>query len=78
MTIERLRSIHQTRPFRPFVMHLADGKTVRVTHPETLAYTPSGRTIFLAKPDDSIHHIDLLMVVRIEVSNGARKRNSRK
>ena len=56
---------------------MADGKSIRVTHPETLAYTPSGRTIFLVKPDDSVHHIDLLMVVRIEVSNGAPKHRAR-
>jgi hypothetical protein len=40
-------------------------------HPETLAYVPGGRTIFIALPNDTIHHIDVLVVVRIEVSNGA-------
>ena len=77
MTIERLQLVHQTRPFKPFTLHMADGKSIRVTHPETLAYTPSGRMIFLVKPDDSVHHIDLLMVVRIEVSNGAPKHRAR-
>ena len=77
MTIERLQLVHQTRPFKPFTLHMADGKSIRVTHPEALAYTPSGRTIFLVKPDDSVHHIDLLMVVRIEVSNGAPKHRAR-
>lgn len=74
MTIERLRSVHQAHPFRPFMLHMADGQGIKVTHPESLAYSPSGRTIVLALPDDSVHHIDLLLVVRLELTDGARRR----
>jgi hypothetical protein len=46
---------------------MADGKTLRVTHPESLAYNPSGRTILYVAPDESARRIDLLLVVRIEI-----------
>ena len=78
MTIERLREVHLAQPFRPFTLHMADGKKIRISHPETLAYNPTGRTIFIALADDSLHHIDLLLVVRIEISNGVVRRKGRR
>jgi len=77
VTIERLRAVHQARPFRPFVLHMADGKKIRVNHPEIMSVSPSGRTIIVNLADDSFHHIDLLMVVRIEVSNGTPRRKTK-
>ena len=74
MTIEQLRLVHQARPFRPFTMHMADGKTIHISHPECLAYSPSGRSVLVALPDDSGHFIDLLMVVRLEVRDGSARR----
>jgi hypothetical protein len=68
MTIERLRSLHAARPFRPFTLHMADGGVVRVTHPEALAYGPGGRTIVVFSPNDDLQIIDLLLVSRIEVA----------
>jgi hypothetical protein len=40
MTIEQLRQMHQARPFRPFRVHMADGRHLDVAHPEFLAHTP--------------------------------------
>jgi len=77
MTINRLREVHQARPFRAFTMYFADGGTLRVTHPESLAYDPVGRTGVFFSPDDKTHFIDLLLVSRIEVGNGARRRRRR-
>ncbi len=66
MTIEQLRNYHQAKPFRPFILHVADGTTVRVEHPEFLAHTPAGRTVFVGLPDDSSRMIDILMITQIE------------
>lgn len=72
MTIDRLREIHKSEPFRPFVMHMADGGRVKISHPESLAYSSSGRTVVVVTPDDSTQYVDLLLVSRIEVANGRR------
>ena len=45
MTFEQLQKMHQARPFKPFDIHLADGRTLPVEHPEMLAVPPPGRTI---------------------------------
>ena len=79
MRIEELRKLHQTRPFTPFHIHLADGRSFDVDHPEFLAQTPSGRAIIVTLPDDSFEVIDTLLVTSLGVGNGApRTRRKRK
>jgi hypothetical protein len=59
-------------------MHSADGGVVRVTHPESLAYSPTGRTPVVVGSDDSTQFVDLLLVSRIEVGNGSARGKRRK
>jgi hypothetical protein len=78
MRIEKLRLLHTARPFRPFVIHLADGRHIPVEHPEFLAQSPSGRTIYVETSGDKGHHIDLLLVTDLEVdTNGSAGSNGR-
>ena len=44
MTIEQMRAAYDAKPFRPFVIHLADGRAVPVNHREFIMAAPSGRT----------------------------------
>jgi hypothetical protein len=75
MTIEQLRKMHQARPFQPFDIHLADGRAFAVDHPEFLAQSPTGRTIFVGLPDGTLEIIDLLLVTSLKARrNGARRR----
>ena len=77
MTIEKLRELYNATPFRPFTIHLADGHSVPVISREFVAAAPSGRTVVVLQPDDSMSIIDLLLVTRLEVnmaSNGHGKR----
>jgi len=78
MTIERLRKMHEARPFRPFRIHMADGRHLDVVHPEFLAHSRSGRTISVATPDDVFEVIDLLLVTSLEPISDATKGTSRK
>jgi len=77
MTIERIRELYEVEPFRPFVMHLADGRQISVTHREWLASAPSGRTVIVFQPDDSFNIVDLLLVTDLEVKNGSRGKGTR-
>jgi hypothetical protein len=77
MTIEQLRALHDAQPFRPFVIHLADGREIPVHHREFVMTVPSGRTLVVAQPDDTLNIVDLLLVTDLEikpVANGAGKR----
>ena len=75
MTIDRLKKVHQSHPFRPFVLRISDQAWIRVTHPDSLAYDPRGRTVIFVAPDGSTQYIDLLHVPRLEFGNGARRRD---
>ncbi|MEX2317624.1 MAG: hypothetical protein WD669_10770 [Pirellulales bacterium] len=77
MTIEKVREFYNVQPFRPFVMDLADGRQIAVQHREFMATAPSGRTVTVYQPDDTLNVVDLLLVTDLEIktgTNGARKR----
>ena len=80
MTIEKFRELLHVQPFQPFTIHLADGREVPVLHREFIMPTPSGRTVVVCQPDDTLNIIDLLLVTDLEVKppNGsASKRRKR-
>jgi hypothetical protein len=77
MTIEQLRGAYTAKPFRPFVIHLADGREIPVQHPEFMLTVPSGRTVVVCQPDDTLNIVDLLLVTDLEIkpsTNGSGKR----
>jgi hypothetical protein len=81
MTAQQLRSLTQAQPFRPFDVHLADGRSLPVEHPEVVAITPPGRTIAVGLSDGTIEIVDLFLVTSLKPrggsSRGARRRKSR-
>lgn len=79
MTIEQLRAMHQARPFQPFDIYLADGRTLPVDHPEFLSQTPNGRTIAVGREDNTTEIVDLLLVTSLKPrANGSAGRKRRR
>lgn len=77
MLIDRLRDVYNAQPFQPFVMHLADGRKVPVAHREFVMTVPSGRTVIVVEPDDTVNIVDLRRVTDLELkpsTNGSRRR----
>lgn len=69
MHIETIRELHTARPFRPFTMHMADGRSVEVRHPEFMAMSPNGRTAIVFSPEGKKgagHYINIMLVTDIE------------
>lgn len=72
MTIQEIRKLYDARPFRPFVIHTADGRKICVAHPEFMATAPAARTVVVYQADGSFDIIDLLLVAGLRVrTNGA-------
>jgi hypothetical protein len=67
MTIEQLRNMQQTVPFRPYRIHLADGRQFEVPHRDFLSHSPTGRTVIVYGPNESFSVLDLLLVTELEV-----------
>ncbi|MCG8451460.1 MAG: hypothetical protein MI725_17980 [Pirellulales bacterium] len=68
MTIEQLRNTYQAKPFQPFVLHLADGRSFQIPHRDFIAHSPQGRTVIVFGKEDNFDMIDLLLVTSIEVT----------
>ncbi len=68
MTINEFRAALNATPFKPFVIHLADGRAVPVEHPDFAMVTGAGRTAHISRSnDDWFTVIDLLLVSQLEV-----------
>jgi hypothetical protein len=67
MTVEQLRTVHHAKPFQPFTIHMADGRSFFVRHPDFLSHSPSGRTLIVHHDDEGFSILDLLLVTELEV-----------
>jgi hypothetical protein len=78
MSTEQLRAVHQAIPFKPFTIHVADGRSFRVPHREFLSLSPGGRTLFVFHDEEAFSILDLLLVTELEVRNGAAAQRRRR
>jgi hypothetical protein len=79
MAVDRVRELHRAQPFKPFTVHLADDREIKVKSPEFMSFSPSGRTIAVHEPDDSLRIVDLLLVTEVHVhANGGSSPRRRK
>ena len=67
MTAEQLRAMREANPFRPFTIHLADGRTLTVPHRDFVSQSPNGRTIIVYGSADAFSIVDLYLVTELEV-----------
>jgi hypothetical protein len=77
MTIEALRRVLHAQPFHPFDIHLADGRSIPVPHPEFVGQSPTGRTIGVGLEDGSIEIVDMLLVTSLKPRAEASARRGR-
>ncbi len=80
MNIEKLRELHQARPFRPFAIHMADGRVLPIPHSEFLAYTPEGGMAIALRADSTFSILDLNLMTELELlpANGKSKTSGKK
>ena len=78
MTAQEFRSVFNAVPFRPFTVHLADGRAVAVPHQEYALLSPTGRTLIVYQDDDSFQILDLMLATGVEVNGKRHKRVPKK
>ncbi len=71
MTAEQLRATREANPFRPFTIHLADGRTFAVSHRDFVSQSPGGRTIIVYGSNEAFSIIDLYLVTELEIQSPA-------
>lgn len=72
MTAQELRDAHQAKPFQPFTIHLADGRSFPVPGPDFLFVAPSGGTVIVYGEGDSLNILDIPLMTRIETNPNPR------
>jgi hypothetical protein len=67
MTVEQLNNVHHAQPFRPFTIHMGDGRSFFAKHADFISRSPSGRTIIVHGDNDSFSVLDMLLITELEV-----------
>jgi hypothetical protein len=73
MTKEQFAATLHREPFAPFKIHMADGRSFGVPHPDFVALSPAGRTAIVFHANDANEGysvLDLLLMTELEVVNG--------
>jgi hypothetical protein len=75
MKIEEVRKLLHAEPFRPFLIHVADGGRIPVKHEDFVALAPTGREMIVYQPDGMWQVIDVLLVTWLQViaKNGSKR-----
>lgn len=67
MTVEQFKNVLHSQPFRPFTIHMGDGRVFLVKHPDYVSRSQSGRTVVVHGEGESFSVLDLLLVTELEV-----------
>ena len=66
--IEQIRKLYWAKPFIPFTIHLADGRALAVSHPESMALGPNGRSIAVYQADGAFHTVIVSLITDVAES----------
>lgn len=78
MQLAPVRELHDATPFRPFRIHLSDGRDFPVQHREYMGIFPDGTMLLVLLPDGATETIDLFQATSVTVSpKPKRARNGR-
>ena len=76
MDLEGVREALSKRPFEPFNIRLADGRSLAVRRPEMVAV--GKRRIIVVEPDDSWSVVEPLLIVSLDYNGEHPPRTSRR
>lgn len=73
MAPDRIRQQLRVLPFVPFTVELANGKRVRIQHPDYAVLSPAGRTlvVFTDPEDKNMEMIDVFLINHLSIESGS-------
>ena len=79
MQVQDIARHRRAQPFKPFWLHLSDGRFIAVRHSECVAWFPGQNTVPVMQPDGEWDTIDMRHVVSVDDrpspnGNGAHKK----
>jgi hypothetical protein len=67
MTADAVRKLLHATPFVPFGLELANGRTLRVPHPNFVSLSHGGRTLIIHTEGEDFEIVDTMLVTNINV-----------
>jgi len=58
------------RPFEPFIVNLADGRSFSVSHPEFASISKGGRTLMVSDHDENVEWMDTMLITSLTKASG--------
>jgi hypothetical protein len=77
MNRKNLEEFLDRQPFRPFLVHLADGRSIPVEHREFVFFPPGAQEAIIYQPDGSFQFIDLFLTTALEVKSRSETKKPR-
>jgi hypothetical protein len=62
---QRIRDLLHAAPFQPFTIHMADGKSYRIEHPDFVAAGSDTPNIYIEEPDGTFHFLSALLITSV-------------
>ena len=78
MNIDQFREVLHAALFQPFTIHVADGRSLPVPHPDFIAIMPYGKTIIVVSPKErksSFAIVDVPLITQLEVEGAGKSRD---
>ena len=68
---ERIRELIRAVPFQSFVIHMADGRTFRINHPDFVFAPPINQSYVVVAEEnqDRLHHLSALLMTGVEYTS---------
>lgn len=77
MTIQEIKEPYNAAPFQPFDLVLTNGSAVHVAHPEFMAFSPRGDTVYVSE-SDGLRRIDVRLVIALKAYERSKRQNKKK
>jgi hypothetical protein len=74
MKLETIKERIRVDRFRPFEVHLSDGKIINVLHPDFILFAPSSEEFVIVTPENSFNIIAANEVTRLRLLPEGRSR----
>jgi hypothetical protein len=65
MQPQAIKEAAHAQPFKPFTIHLADGREARVPAPDFMSIHPKGRLLVVFTETGGVRNIDMAMITEI-------------
>lgn len=78
MSTSSIRKLVDAAPFRPFAIHLADGRSIQVHHREFIMISPADLDFVVYQPDGGIDMVATNLVTGLQLKAPRRKLTAEK